>query len=89
MPLCTHLDQVKVAKPQEVSGCEDCQAIGGWWVHLRVCRTCGKVGCCDDSPNRHATHHANDSTHPIISSLELGEEWSYCYADDLDFFIDE
>lgn len=89
MPLCTHLDQVKVAKPQEVAGCEDCVAIGGSWVHLRVCRTCGKVGCCDDSPNRHATHHANDSAHPIISSLEPGEEWSYCYADDLDFFIDE
>jgi len=70
-------------------GCEDCLKIGGRWVHLRVCRSCGKVGCCDYSPNRHASAHVRESGHPIVSSLEPGEDWSYCYVDDVAFVLSE
>jgi uncharacterized UBP type Zn finger protein len=89
MAECTHLDQITVARPEQFEGCEDCLAIGGRWVHLRVCRSCGKVGCCDSSPNRHATKHARSTDHPIVSSLEPGENWSYCYPDDLAFVFEE
>jgi uncharacterized UBP type Zn finger protein len=89
MAECTHLDQITVARPEHFEGCEDCLAIGGRWVHLRVCRSCGKVGCCDSSPNRHATKHARSTDHPIVSSLEPGENWSYCYPDDLAFVLEE
>ena len=82
---CTHLDQVKVDRPDQVPGCEDCLRIGAGWVHLRVCRTCGHVGCCDSSPNRHATAHAHETSHPIVTSVEPGEDWSYCYLDDAMF----
>ena len=85
---CTHLDQVTVERPEQVAGCEDCLAIGGRWVHLRVCRSCGHVGCCDSSPNRHASAHARASAHPIVSSVEPGEDWSYCYVDDVAFVLD-
>jgi uncharacterized UBP type Zn finger protein len=87
--VCTHLDQIKVPVPDrdQVPGCEDCLRIGSTWVHLRVCRTCGHVGCCDSSPNRHATKHAAAAGHPIVSSLEPGEDWSYCYADDVAFVV--
>ncbi len=82
MSPCTHLDQVRVFQlPEQVDGCEDCLAIGGEWLHLRICLECGHVGCCDDSPNRHATAHAHDSEHPLIRSLEPGEDWSWCYVD--------
>ena len=84
---CTHLDQVKVDRPDDVAGCEDCLKIGGHWVHLRVCRTCGHVGCCNSSPNRHATAHVHESGHPIVTSVEPGEDWSYCYEDDEMFVI--
>jgi Zn-finger in ubiquitin-hydrolases and other protein len=86
---CTHLSQVVVARPERVEGCEDCLAIGGSWVHLRVCRSCGRVGCCDSSPNRHASAHARASAHPIVTSAEPGEEWSYCYVDDVAFVLEE
>lgn len=88
MSECTHLDQVTVPRPEHVAGCEDCLAIGGTWVHLRVCRTCGHVGCCDSSPHRHATAHVRASGHPIVSSVEPGEDWSYCYIDEVAFVID-
>jgi len=72
--VCTHLDRIEVTSlPEEIAGCEDCLAIGDSWVHLRMCMTCGKIGCCDSSPNRHATRHANASGHPIIRSAEPGE----------------
>ena len=64
-------------------GCVDCLAIGGRWVHLRICLTCGHVGCCDDSPNRHATKHYHATQHPVITSGEPGETWAYCYPEDL------
>jgi uncharacterized UBP type Zn finger protein len=89
MVTCTHLDQVTVRRPERTDGCEDCLATGGTWLHLRVCRSCGKVGCCDSSPNRHASKHARESTHPIITSMEPGEDWSYCFIDDEAFIIQE
>jgi uncharacterized UBP type Zn finger protein len=64
------------------AGCVDCLATGGSWVHLRICLTCGQVGRCDNSPNRHATAHYRKSRHPLITSGELGETWAYCYPDD-------
>jgi uncharacterized UBP type Zn finger protein len=81
---CTHLDQVQVTQlPESVEGCEECLATGSKWLHLRICLECGKVGCCDDSPNRHATAHARSSGHPLIHSLEPGESWSWCFADEV------
>jgi len=88
MSSCTHLDHVHVTElPPAVEGCEDCLATGGKWLHLRICLQCGKVGCCDDSPNRHARAHAESAGHPIIRSLEPREEWSWCFIDDLGFLI--
>jgi len=81
-PSCSHLDTIADVAPS-ADGCEDCLAIGSGWVHLRMCMSCGKVGCCDNSPNRHATAHARESGHPIIRSAEPGEAWGYCYPDDL------
>ncbi len=89
MPICTHLDTVNVTQlPYEVDGCEDCLAIGGLWLHLRICLECGHVGCCDDSPNRHATAHHHATSHPIIRSIEPGEEWSWCYVDVVAFILE-
>ncbi len=86
MPACTHLDQVTITQlPASVEGCEDCLREGSVWLHLRICLSCGHVGCCDDSPRQHASHHAEDTQHPIIRSLQPGEEWSYCYIDDTVF----
>ena len=86
--VCTHLDTVRVTElPEAVDGCEDCLAIGDGWVHLRICLECGHVGCCDSSPNRHASKHAAATDHPIIRSLEPGEEWSWCYLDELAMII--
>ena len=84
MTTCTHLDTINVTQlPYAVDGCEDCLAMGGVWLHLRICLGCGRVGCCDDSPNRHATAHAQASGHPLIRSLEPGEDWSWCYVDEV------
>ena len=85
---CSHLDTIAVTElPAAVDGCEDCLAQGGVWLHLRICLGCGHVGCCDDSPGRHASAHAASSDHPIIRSLEPGEEWSWCFADELAMII--
>jgi uncharacterized UBP type Zn finger protein len=67
----------------ETDGCVDCLKTGDTWVHLRLCLACGHVGCCDSSKNRHATRHAPESDHPLVGSIEPGEAWRYCYADDL------
>ena len=80
---CTHLDHIQNVEPRTPEGCEECLRTGSWWVHLRLCLTCGHVGCCDDSPNRHATKHFQATRHPVIKSFEPGEEWGYCYVDDL------
>jgi uncharacterized UBP type Zn finger protein len=88
MTSCTHLDQVTVTElPESVAGCEDCLAAGGVWLHLRICLSCGHVGCCDDSPNKHATAHARSSEHPIIRSLEPGEDWCWCFKDEVGMLI--
>jgi hypothetical protein len=85
---CTHLDRIELVElPDAIPGCEDCLAAGGTWVHLRMCQTCGHVGCCDSSPGRHATAHARTSGHPIVRSAEPGEDWSWCYVDEVAFAV--
>ena len=82
MTQCTHLDTIEITElPEEVAGCEDCLASGGVWLHLRICLSCGHVGCCDDSPNKHATAHNRSTQHQLIRSLEPGEDWKWCYVD--------
>jgi uncharacterized UBP type Zn finger protein len=79
---CEHIKEIRKVTPS-ADGCEDCLKIGGRWVHLRMCESCGHVGCCDNSPNRHATKHYHSTQHPIVKSVEPGEEWGYCYPDDI------
>jgi uncharacterized UBP type Zn finger protein len=82
MDTCTHLNAVHDdVQPRTPGGCEECLQSGSGWVHLRLCRTCGHVGCCDSSPNRHATKHFHETQHPIVSSAEPGEDWSWCFVD--------
>ena len=81
MSRCKHLDMIKDVTPN-TEGCEECLKTGSWWVHLRMCRTCGHVGCCDSSPNKHATKHFHATDHPIVKSVEPGEDWSWCFADE-------
>jgi hypothetical protein len=88
MATCAHLDQIQVERPESVEGCEDCLKIGGQWVHLRVCRSCGHVACCDSSPNQHASKHAAASGHPIVTSMEPGEDWTWCYVDAVAFELE-
>lgn len=86
MPTCDHIDEVQVLElPQPIAGCEDCLAMGGRWVHLRMCQSCGRIGCCDSSPNRHASAHHRGTGHPIVRSAEPGEDWSWCYVDEVSF----
>ena len=86
---CTHVtDDIDPAPaPRTPEGCEECLASGGRWLHLRLCLECAHVGCCDNSPNKHATKHFHDTGHPLIRSYEPGEDWWFCYVDDLDFEI--
>ncbi len=86
---CSHLDQIRITPPTEIAGCEECLAEGGTWVHLRACMSCGRIGCCDSSPNRHASRHAASGEHPIVRSVQPGEEWYYCYLDEVMFEISE
>ncbi|MFO6462769.1 UBP-type zinc finger domain-containing protein [Jannaschia sp. KMU-145] len=83
---CTHTDTItrpRLTEDEKAGAvCADCVKIGGDWLHLRHCRSCGAVLCCDDSPNRHARAHADGEGHPIITSAEPREIWSYCYVDD-------
>lgn len=80
-PPCSHLHMIRDVTPI-AQGCEDCLRMGDTWVHLRLCLTCGHVGCCDQSKNQHATAHFWSSRHPIVRSLEPGEEWRWCYVDE-------
>jgi ubiquitin-hydrolase Zn-finger-containing protein len=85
---CTHLEAIVLTElPDPVTGCEECLATGGWWVHLRMCQSCGHIGCCDSSPSRHASAHARDAGHPIARSAEPGENWSWCYTDEVSFVV--
>ena len=78
---CTHGDQVVTDAARTPEGCEECLATGGRWVHLRLCLQCGHVGCCDNSPNTHATKHFHATSHAIMRSFEPGEDWGWCYVD--------
>jgi hypothetical protein len=85
---CAHLEEISfTAPPDGGAGCEDCLRIGARWVHLRMCASCGHIGCCDSSPNRHATAHHNETGHPVIRSAEPGEDWFWCYPDEVAFRI--
>ena len=81
MDYCEHVSEAVEVTPS-ADGCEDCLREGGQWVHLRLCQTCGHVGCCDSSPNRHATKHYYATNHPMIRSFEPGEDWGFCYPDE-------
>jgi uncharacterized UBP type Zn finger protein len=85
-PACTHVDQIQDVEPSG-DGCVECLAEGGRWVHLRVCMTCGHVGCCDSSPGKHATAHFHGGGHPIVQSFEPGEDWFWCYQDNVVFKV--
>lgn len=78
---CEHVKDLKPVTPSG-DGCVECMEMGDDWVHLRLCETCGHVGCCDDSKNKHATKHAHTTGHPVIKSFEPGEDWGYCYPDE-------
>ncbi|MET7572151.1 UBP-type zinc finger domain-containing protein [Streptomyces sp. NPDC005492] len=75
-----HLALVRPVRPHTLDGCEECLRLGSPWVHLRLCLTCGHVGCCDSSPYRHARRHAAADGHPIVASMEPGENWRWCFA---------
>jgi uncharacterized UBP type Zn finger protein len=77
---CTHLDQIQV-QTTDKDYCEECVLTGDEWVHLRLCMVCGHVGCCDDSPNRHATKHFKATQHPVMRSIQPGENWGWCFVD--------
>ena len=79
---CSHLDTIRDVKPSS-NGCEECMKIGSDWVHLRLCKTCGHVGCCDSSRHKHATKHFHRTKHPIVRSFEPGETWMWCYVDEV------
>jgi uncharacterized UBP type Zn finger protein len=80
---CTHLDQIKIRKAN-THVCEECVKMGDRWVHLRLCLSCGHVGCCDSSKNKHATKHFRSVKHPLIRSIEPGESWMWCYVDEME-----
>jgi len=86
MERCEHLERIEAGEREAVRpsghGCEECLRTGDPWVHLRLCLTCGHVGCCDDSPNRHATAHFHATGHSVIKSFEPGEDWAWCYLDE-------
>ncbi|MGH8273868.1 MAG: ubiquitin carboxyl-terminal hydrolase 14 [Gammaproteobacteria bacterium] len=79
---CEHVKQIRKVTPSS-EGCKECLKSGDDWVHLRLCLTCGHVGCCDSSKNKHATRHYHDTGHPIIRSFEPNEDWRWCYVDEL------
>jgi uncharacterized UBP type Zn finger protein len=84
IPGCTHLGEIRPVAPPDRLACEACVLIGSGWVHLRQCLTCGLVGCCDSSPNQHASRHARAEGHPIMRSLEPGEDWAWCVVDEVE-----
>lgn len=83
MAACKHLVNIHPVPPKTPQGCEECLKSGDSWVHLRLCLTCGHVGCCDSSKNRHATKHFHETKHPVMRSFEPGEAWGWCYVDEM------
>jgi hypothetical protein len=86
LELCTHTDEIRSVPPSG-DGCVECLQTGGRWIHLRRCASCGHVGCCDSSPNRHATAHHHITEHPLVQSYEPDENWYWCYVDEVSFEI--
>ena len=84
---CAHLEQIQEVTPSD-EGCTECLRVGDTWVHLRICRTCGHVGCCDSSKNTHATKHFRSTSHPVIQSFQPDEDWYWCYVDELMFDLE-
>lgn len=82
---CTHLGEIHVVHPLTPQGCEECLKAGTRWVHLRLCLTCGHVGCCDQSDGKHARKHFNGTQHPIIRSFQPDEDWGWCFVDEVMF----
>jgi uncharacterized UBP type Zn finger protein len=83
---CSHIRTIEIFDPPaEVAGCKECLELGMQWVHLRMCQSCGHIGCCDNSEGKHATAHNAETGHPVIRSVEPGEDWSWCYEDELMF----
>jgi Zn-finger in ubiquitin-hydrolases and other protein len=88
MDTCSHLDQIQDVAP-DAKGCSECLALGDGWVHLRLCKSCGHVGCCDSSKNQHASKHAIAQEHPIVGSFEPDEDWFWCFVDEVAFLLDD
>jgi uncharacterized UBP type Zn finger protein len=82
MTMCQHLAEAGEATPSTPGECAECVAMGSGWVHLRTCLTCGNVGCCDSSPQRHASGHYAATSHPVVRSAQPGETWRWCFADE-------
>jgi hypothetical protein len=80
--ICAHIQAITTVRQPTRRECAECVKMGAGWVHLRTCQECGVTLCCDDSPNRHASKHARQASHPVIASAERGERWLYCFADD-------
>ena len=80
---CSHTGEIQEVEPSSAVGCSECLKTGDRWVHLRLCLSCGEVACCDSSPNRHASKHAAAASHPIAASFEPGEDWAWCYVDEV------
>ena len=86
--ICEHLDKIHPGPPR-TEGCEECLRTGSPWVHLRLCLSCGHVGCCDSSPGRHATRHFHQTKHPVAASFEPGERWAWCFVDEKELDVPE
>src|SRR5438105_2610300 len=80
---CEHTENLPNVQANTPNGCEECLKMGSDWVHLRLCLNCGHVGCCDQSPNKHATKHFHATKHPMMRSFERGEDWGWCYVDEI------
>lgn len=87
--ICEHEEGLEPVPPGTPEGCEECLRLGMPWVHLRLCLSCGHVGCCDSSPGRHATRHAHATAHPVAASFEPGERWAWCYVDRIEVDVPE
>jgi hypothetical protein len=86
--ICSHTDSIELTElPDAIAGCEDRPVIAGTWLHLRMCQSCGRIGCCDSSPRRHASTHSRSTEHPIANCAEPGENWSWCYVDNVAFVV--
>jgi uncharacterized UBP type Zn finger protein len=88
MTTCTHIDQIRDVSPA-ANGCVECLKTGDTWVHLRMCVSCGHIGCCDSSKNKHASQHARNEAHPVVQSFEPGEDWYWCYVDEVAFIVED